>query len=308
MPTIIITDIGTDPDDILALMVACAVDKFDILAVITTGGDTLNRGRVARRWLNLAGVGQDVSVLPDLLPGSGNTYCCVPKDTPNVEESSLTVGKNGEGIAGEVIVGLAKKFGRDLAIFAIGPLTPLAQACQMEPEIVQQIGVLCIQGQLKTKEDVIEPDFSSFNLREDKTAAEVVFNTMQGTVPFKLLGKHAAYAVPLYKDDIKHIPNFIAEVKTFLLMLMNRNPDLFQKLYPTSQEQIESGSWFEDLDHVCNPYDPLLFLAFAFPDLFEQEHHGHHATVGNDQEHRGVRDNGEVRKKMKNCTEKFFIK
>ena len=209
MPIIIITDIGTDPDDILALMVACAVDKFDIRAVITTGGDTLNRGRVARRWLSLAGVGPDVPVVPDLLPGSGNTRCHVPEDTPAVEESSLTVGEDGEGIADAVIVDLARQVGKDLAVFAIGPLTSLAKACQMEPEIVQQIGVLCFQGQLTAKKDVIEPDFSSFNLREDKPAAEIVFKTLQGTVPFKLLGKYAAYAVPLDKDDIKHIPNLL---------------------------------------------------------------------------------------------------
>ena len=201
-PIVIITDIGTDPDDILAIMVACAVQKFDILAVITTGGDTINRGRVARRWLNIAGMGPDVLVIPDMAPGSGNTTCFVPDDTPSNEESLLTICKEGEDLAASAIVKLARPFGKDLGIFVIGPLTPLAKACKLYPEIVQQIGFLSIQGQLKVSGDLIEPDFSSFNLREDKDAANVVFETLQHTVPFKLLGKHAAFATPLSKDDI----------------------------------------------------------------------------------------------------------
>ena len=183
-------------------MVAFAVQKFDILAVITTGGETINRGRVARRWLNIAGMDPDVPVIPDMAPGSGNTRCFVPEDTPSRGESLLTLDAEGDDLAGNAILKLAREYGKDLGIFVIGPLTPLAKACKLNPEIVQQIGFLSIQGQLKVIVDLIEPDFSSFNLREDKDAANVVFETLQHTVPFKLLGKHAAFASPLSKDDI----------------------------------------------------------------------------------------------------------
>eukprot|EP00092_Neocalanus_flemingeri_P032100 GFUD01034888.1.p1 GENE.GFUD01034888.1~~GFUD01034888.1.p1 ORF type:complete len:271 (-),score=63.60 GFUD01034888.1:216-1028(-) len=237
IPIIIISDIGTDPDDILAMMVACAVQKFDILAVITTGGDTINRGRVARRWLNIAGMDHETPVVPDLAPGSGNTKCFFPEDTQSEEESFLTVDKIGDDLAANIIVKLANEHKRELGIFAIGPLGPLAKACEKNPEIVQQIGFLAIQGQLKVHGNLIEPDFSSFNLREDEAGARVVFETLQHCVPFKLLGKHAAYAVPLSKDDIKHIPNFPSEVKTFLSILMDKNPDLFQRLYPVSEDK-----------------------------------------------------------------------
>ena len=77
-----------------------------------------------------------------------------------------------------------------------------------------------------------------------------MFETLQQTVPFKLLGKHAAYATPLSKDDIEHIPNFTSEVKTFLSILMEKNPDLFQKLYPVPKDKVAYVTWSEDLDHI----------------------------------------------------------
>ena len=307
-PIIIITDIGTDPDDILAIVIACAVQKFDILAIITTGGDTINRGRVARRWLNIAGMDQKTLVVPDLGPGSGNTKCFVPENTPSAQESFLSVDKANDDLAADVIVKLAREKGKELGILAIGPLTALAKACQNDPEIVQQIGFLAIQGQLKVCGDQIEPDFSSFNLREDKPAAKLVFETLQSRVPFKLLGKYAAYAVPLYKDDIKQIPNLISEVKIFLSILMNKNPKLFQALYPVSEDKIEAGSWFDDLDHVCNPYDPLLFLYFVHPSLFLQQHHGHHTSVGNDEDNNGVENAEEIRLKLRKYASILFRK
>ena len=130
-PIVIITDIGTDPDDILAIMVACAVQKFDILAVITTGGDTINRGRVARRWLDIAGMDPDVPVIPDMAPGSGNTTCFIPEDTPSKEESFLTIGKEGEDLAANALVKLARDYRKDLGIFVIGPLTPLGKLANL---------------------------------------------------------------------------------------------------------------------------------------------------------------------------------
>ena len=48
-PILLVTDIGSDPDDILALLVLLASDLLKVEAIVTTGGDTLNRARVAAR-------------------------------------------------------------------------------------------------------------------------------------------------------------------------------------------------------------------------------------------------------------------
>ena len=50
-PILLITDIGSDPDDILALLVILASDQLQVEVIVTTGGDTLSRARVAARFL-----------------------------------------------------------------------------------------------------------------------------------------------------------------------------------------------------------------------------------------------------------------
>ena len=50
-PILLITDIGSDPDDILALLVILASNQLRVEVIVTTGGDTLSRARVAARFL-----------------------------------------------------------------------------------------------------------------------------------------------------------------------------------------------------------------------------------------------------------------
>ena len=65
---------------------------------------------------------------------------------------------------------------------------------------------------------------------------------------------------------------------------MEMNPDLFQKLYPVSEDKVVSGTLIEDLDHICNPYEPLLFLSF------HQSHDEHDV---------GVKDAEELKQKLR---------
>ena len=86
-PILLVTDIGSDPDDILALLVLLASDLLKVEAIVTTGGDTLNRARVAARsfchfvvliifvqvqinrkesrWLQVTGTRQEPPIVPD---------------------------------------------------------------------------------------------------------------------------------------------------------------------------------------------------------------------------------------------------
>jgi len=49
IPIIIDTDIGEDIDDLLVLCFALNSPEFEVLAVTTVDGDTVARGRIARR-------------------------------------------------------------------------------------------------------------------------------------------------------------------------------------------------------------------------------------------------------------------
>ncbi len=55
IPIIFDTNIGTDVDDALALVLAVNSQELNVLAVTTVDGDVQLRGRIARKLLNLLG-------------------------------------------------------------------------------------------------------------------------------------------------------------------------------------------------------------------------------------------------------------
>lgn len=55
LPVVIDTDIGSDPDDALALLLALASPELDLRGVTVVSGDVALRGRIAARLLGMAG-------------------------------------------------------------------------------------------------------------------------------------------------------------------------------------------------------------------------------------------------------------
>ena len=55
IPVVIDTDIGADPDDALALVLALASPEVDVRGVTIVSGDVDLRARIAARLLGMAG-------------------------------------------------------------------------------------------------------------------------------------------------------------------------------------------------------------------------------------------------------------
>jgi len=207
-----------------------------------------------------------------------------------------------------LIISLAKKYREDLLIVAIAPLTPLAVALRVDNESsLEQVGGLFIQGQGRIEDGILLPDKAAFNLSEDMESAEFVFKTLQSKMPFSLLGKHAAYRVNLTRDDVVKwdetiypggvdIGTIAENVKGSLEVFRCGNPDLFYKLYPVPEvlRGVEGDGWFESLDVLSHPYDPLLCVLLYEPSLFDIVIYGAHRFVGMTGEHHGVPDSEAV--------------
>ena len=67
---VIITDIGRDPDDIIALLAVFAYPHIEVVAIVTTGGNTENRAILTRHWLRKMNVNENVKIVGDLSKGS----------------------------------------------------------------------------------------------------------------------------------------------------------------------------------------------------------------------------------------------
>jgi inosine-uridine nucleoside N-ribohydrolase len=319
---LIITDIGRDIDDTLAL---CALNglmkqkKMQLVGVVTSGGNGVLRAQVVRGWLRRFGLLDEDVPVAACTKKVGQDECFVPKGTPlTAEEASLYEGVGNDkstlmvgAAAANLILEITQKYSGQLEIIAIAPLTPLAEAIRKDGtnslKLIQEgIKMLHIQGQCKVKGNKILPDFAAYNLREDKDAARLVFDVLQDAIPFRILGKHAAYQIQMTKSDFQNWDKIIGTNTTDLLNHVKENLNYFRKSDPINftklyKYQANDNKWFEKMKLLSHPYDPLCVLAAFKPKLFRAKKlFAFHRAIGNTSESNGVINVEETRTKLVN--------
>jgi purine nucleosidase len=174
-PVLFDTDIGSDVDDAiaLALILACPA-ALELKAVTTVAGDAPLRARIAAGLLRLAGRG-DVDVCAGeeqpllrarfALQGHESRYL---EDVPAAPFSSEP--------APERIVRAAREI-PGLELVAVGPLTNLARALALDPELPRRVAGLSVMGghirEVRIGEHVCEPGID-YNLCSDPEASVAV--------------------------------------------------------------------------------------------------------------------------------------
>ncbi len=114
------TDIGTDVDDLLALLTVLGSPELELVAVTTVYGDTVHRARMAAKALRLAGASH-VPVVPGLgAPASGRAVWWAG------HEGRLFGDVTGETVGDRLDA--AGVLATASAVIGIGPLTDLAAA------------------------------------------------------------------------------------------------------------------------------------------------------------------------------------
>ncbi len=147
IPIVIDTDVGADPDDALALLLALASPEVDLIGVTVVDGDVDLRARMAARLLGMAGR-PDVPVVRGLRqpigPGRGPTM----------------LGTEGQGLLdidyarpeAPIVVGSAPEWlverSRRAAfhLVAIGPLSNVAAALRLDPTFAGRVRALTVMG------------------------------------------------------------------------------------------------------------------------------------------------------------------
>ena len=176
IPLLFDTDIGSDVDDAIALALTLAEpEALGLVAVTTVAGNTRGRAFAAARLLGLAGR-QDVEV-------------CVGAEAPlvrrgrfvwrDIETEGYPDGPDApisDEPAAERIVRAAREI-PGLEIAAIGPLTNLAHALALDPELPKRVSRLTIMGghvrRVAIGEHVCEPGID-YNLCSDPEASVMV--------------------------------------------------------------------------------------------------------------------------------------
>jgi inosine-uridine nucleoside N-ribohydrolase len=303
---LLLTDIGRDVDDTVALLTLLgAAPDLVLTGIVTCGGCGAERVRLLRQWLKALGAPPTIAVAD-----GGDTASAAAAHCHSPFAADAPGSGRGES-ATNLIRRCAQTYGSRLLIVAIGPLGPLAAALEDAYTLAacKRIGGLLIQGQAVPSADAaarLAPSADAFNLREDMEAAHAVFEALQDHVPFTLLGKHAAYRNGLTCEDFRSWSALLRSgaVDLFEMAKDQMNgfrtaaPDAFYKVYAVPPEERTDDRWFCALpnDIICTPYDPLLVLCALRPELFEPVVRAGaggkiaHTLIGNTAESHGVPD------------------
>jgi purine nucleosidase len=241
-PVVFDTDIGTDVDDILALVLLAKAPELKLVGVTTVYGDTNLRAKIARRTTQMLGR-DDIKIVPgERLPVSGRQV--------------HWAGHEGEGIANldaieikheqsgpHYICETADALNGELEVIATGPLTNIARAITIAPASCAKIKHLFVMGcafWMKRAEH---------NVKCDADAARIVFAS---GIPTTVISLDLTLRVWLGKEELPRIaalPNGLG-------------PMLENQLIRWWESRHGEGS---------SPHDPLAALMMVRPDLFRFE-------------------------------------
>jgi purine nucleosidase len=241
-PAVLDTDIGTDVDDALALVLLARSPELRLVGVTTVYGDTLLRARIARYLLDQLG-------LPDIpvIVGAAETLTKRPVWWPGHEGVGLPelpqVQPPDVAEAVGYLCRTAREYAGTLRLFAIGPLTNVAAALRVDPAFATNLRHLTVMG------GVFWQDRAEHNIRCDPEAAEIV---MRSGVPMTVCGLDVTTKVWLGEPEVTALATS------------------GDSLGPILADQVRRW-WVASGRTADNPHDALAVLSAIRPDLFRFE-------------------------------------
>jgi len=197
------TDLGDDIDDALALALALKLPDTEIIGITTVFKYTILLARATKRLIAAAerripvyaGFSGDVGVTRD----GFSQYESELEDVKYICENESETTRDG---AIDFIVSCAEKYGKELTIVAIGPLTNIAAAIRKNPETMKKVRKISLMGGSFYKQ------VNEWNFACDPKATDVVFRS---GIELECYGLDVTMQVPLSGVQFKKIISYDGE-------------------------------------------------------------------------------------------------
>ena len=237
------TDIGTDVDDLLALVflahALAHARELRLEGVTTVYGDSLLRARIAAAIWKRTGN----PAIP-IVPGANRPLSARPifwcghegEGIPFLEIATVDQNRTAE----QFLIENSNLYSGELEILAIGPLTNIAKTIMCDNGFVSRTKRLYLMG------GAYWLDYSEHNFECDSVAARIVFDS---GIPITAIGLDVTLRVQLTEREvacIRRLPNGLG-------LLLENQIRLWWKYLGVNQN---------------HPHDPLAALAMLRPDLF----------------------------------------
>lgn len=241
-PAVLDTDIGTDVDDILALVLLARAPEFRLVGVTTVYGDTTLRARMVRQVLDQMGrsdipigIGASATRTNRLIFWAGHEGHGMPELENAPVDASLT--------AADLLRRAAAEHAGQLELFAIGPLTNIAAAIEADAAFAASLHHLYLMG------GAFWMDTPEHNIKCDPESARIVFRS---GIPMTACGLDVTLRALLRETD------------------MPRLRAAKDGLGPMLEDQIRRW-WAFIKDTENHLHDPLAILTAVRPGLFRFE-------------------------------------
>ncbi len=183
----LILDVDTGIDDAIGIMVACASDEIDLLAITTVSGniDLESATRNTLRVLKLIGREKIAVYAGEKAPLKRSTRYAteihgstgLAGQLTDVEvEAALTQVMENEKHAVDAIIELIENNKNEITLVMTGPETNFAKALEKRPEIANWVAEVIIMGGA-ARVPGNESPVAEFNIAIDPEAAHAVFNS-----------------------------------------------------------------------------------------------------------------------------------
>lgn len=202
------TDIADDIDDAFALhYILKNPDTFDLLGVVTTFKNPLERARIAKKILRLCGK-NDIGVYlgsKNPLNASVNAFSYEKTDDEGIIHLlSYKPELNSEKVESQngvdFIISSIKKYPHEVTLIGIGPLTNIAQAILKDPSIKDLIKSIVIMGAFQSKE--LNHSVREWNVLVDPEASKVVY---ESGIPLRVVGGDITCLSVLTQEELGEV-------------------------------------------------------------------------------------------------------
>ena len=240
VPVVLDTDIATDVDDLLALLMVLGSPELRLVGVTATYGDTLLRARIVRQVLHWLGVEVPIGAGPRrTLSGRDIWYAGHEIDQLRPEPPArgfLPVD------ATDLLARLGREHRGDLHVIGVAPQTTIATALRDHPSLLDDLAGLVIMG--GRFDGLPGPEH---NIRCDVTAAAML---VDAGLPTTFVGLDVTRQVRLGRADFPALAGSREPLSGFVLDVLHQ--------------------WTSYRDEpFVTPHDPLAVATLTHPHHFD---------------------------------------
>jgi len=241
------TDIGDDVDDLFALLFT-ETAKLNVIGYTTVFRNSLQRAKMIKyilRKLSLRNIPVYAGIDKPLVQRIQDLR------TPEMYEKEEKLGyyrlpqylddMDGEvvdkGNAVDFIIESAKKYGKELVIMAIGPLTNVALAIAKEPEIMRGV------KEIRIIAGAYGADFAEWNVLCDPEAARMVFTS---GIEIKVFGLNVTSKCPLTDDMLNVLKSLKNKDVKFIKTMIDMWFEHYKFDRPVMHDPLLVASFLDD--------------------------------------------------------------